>query len=293
MTVTEIAQIDDAHSPSVVVQADSDESLVSLWLNGKSAATQAAYRADIAVFFQRVGKPLCAMRLADLQGYAASLSALKPASQARKLSAVKSLYVFGCRLRYLSFNVAGAIDLPKLKERLSERIISEAEAQRLMQLEPNARNNALLRLVYACGLRISEACALTWRDLRGTKSGAVATIFGKGGKTRPVLVRPKLWRILQALRGGALEDAPVFRSEKGGHLDRSAVHRLVKAAVKRAGLPDEVSTHWLRHAHASHALDHDCKPHELQASLGHGSLVTTSRYVHVRPGTGSALYIPE
>ena len=85
----------------------------------------------------------------------------------------------------------------------------------------------------------------------------------------------------------------MFRSAKGGKLDTSAAHRIVKAAVKRAGLPEEASMHWLRHCHGSHALDHGCAPHELQASLGHASLATTSRYVHVRANTGSAKFLPE
>lgn len=237
--------------------------------------------------------PLRAITLIELQHFAASLVHLKPASQARRLSSVKSLLAFGCKLGHLPHDAGSALLLPKLKDRLSERIISEAETQRLLQLEPNARNNALLRLIYGGGLRISEACALTWRDLRGTKTGGIANVFGKGGKTRTVLVQPKLWRVLTALRGDATPDCPVFRSGKGGALDRSAVHRIVKAAVKRAGLREEVSTHWLRHAHASHASDNGCPPHELQASLGHASLATTTRYLHVRSGSGSAKYLPE
>ena len=290
---TDIAHVLPRDDAAPALQADTDERLVELWLNGRAVATQAAYRADARALASHVGKPLRAITLADLQSFAGGLSHLKPASQARKIAAVKSLFAFGHRLGYLPLDTGAALLLPKLKDRLSERIITEAEAQRLMQLEPNARNHALLRLLYAGGLRISEACALGWRDLTPTKTGGIANVFGKGGKTRPVLIQPKLWRLLTALRGSAPQDAPVFRSGKGGSLDRSAVHRIVKAAVKRAGLRDEVSTHWLRHAHASHALDHGCAPHELQASLGHASLATTSRYVHVRPGTGSALFLPE
>ena len=293
MSGTERTHLPSGSDAAVFPEEDTDEQLVELWLNGRAAATQTAYRTDIAALTAQVCKPLRAATLADLQSFASTISHLKPASQARKLAAVKSLFAFGHRLGRLPADTAAALLLPKLKDRLSERIITEAEAQRLIQLEPNARNNALLRLIYAGGLRISEACALAWRDLKPTKTGGVANVFGKGGKTRQVLIQPKLWRLLTALRADAGQDDPVFRSGKGGRLDRSAVHRIVKAAVRRAGLREEVSTHWLRHAHASHALDHGCAPHELQASLGHASLATTSRYVHVRPSTGSALFIPE
>ena len=274
-------------------QASSDNHLVELWLHGRPASTRSAYVADVRTLVAHLGRPFRSTTIGDLQSWAETLEPLKPASRARKLAAIKSLFGYGHRIGYLHFDVAAPLLLPKVKDQLSERILGEADIQRLLQLEPNARNNALLRLLYAGGLRISEVCDLCWRDLKGTKTGAVATVFGKGGKTRPVLVQPKLWRVLSALRAQAGPDDPVFRSERGGKLDRSAVHRLVKAAAARAGLPDDVSAHWLRHAHASHALDHCAPPHVLQSSLGHASLVTTTRYVHVRPGDGSAKYLPE
>lgn len=290
------AQIVPANAASVLMppaQADSDATLVRLWLEGRPETTRQAYGRDIAAFLAHVGKPLRMVALGDVQGFAGSLSRLAPASQARRLAALKSLTGFGHRIGYLPFDVARPLRLPKIKDTLAERIVEEAEAQRLLALEPNPRNHALLRLLYGGGLRISEACALCWRDLKGSKAGGQATVFGKGGKTRVVLIQPKLWRMLAALKGDAGPDDAVFRSGRGGALDRSQAHRIVKAAVKRAGLPDAMSAHWLRHAHASHSLDHGAPVHVLQASLGHGSLSTTTRYVHARPGDGSAKYLPE
>ena len=85
----------------------------------------------------------------------------------------------------------------------------------------------------------------------------------------------------------------MFRSRKGSAaLDPSAVHRVVKAAAKRAGLPDAVSAHWLRHAHVSHALDRGAPAHLVQATVGHASLATTSRYAHARPNDSSSRYLP-
>lgn len=293
MNATASEPPEHAQAPQLAEQAHNDVELVDLWLHGKAALTQKAYRADWAMLAADVQKPLRQVTVGDLQHFVSSLAQLAPASQCRKIAATKSLFSYALRIGYVQFDAASALTVPKLKDRLSERIISEAQVQRLLELEPSARNNALLRVVYFSGLRISEACSLTWRDLRGTKEGGVATVFGKGGKTRAVIIPPKLWRTLAALRRGATEDAPLFRSMKGGALDPSAVHRIVKAAVKRAGLPAEMSCHWLRHGHASHATDHGCPPHELQASLGHASLATTTRYVHARPGTGSAKYLPE
>lgn len=277
----------------VCVHADSDAQLLGLWLHGRPESTAQAYSRDVAALFAHAGCGLRAMTLAHLQGFAACLSGLAPSSQARKLAAVKSLCGFAHRLGYLTFDVARPLRLPALKNVRAERIIEEAEAQRLIALEPNPRNHALLRLMYACGLRVSEACALRWRDMRGTKTGGQATVFGKGGKTRVVLIPMKLWKQLQALHGEAGPDEPVLRSRTGVPLDRSRAHRIVKAAVRRAGVTEAASAHWLRHAHASHALDHGAPLHVLQGSIGHASLKTTSEYVHARPGDGSSKYLPE
>jgi site-specific recombinase XerD len=84
----------------------------------------------------------------------------------------------------------------------------------------------------------------------------------------------------------------VFRSRQGGALDPSQVHRIVKQAAQRAGLPETVSAHWLRHAHVSHALDRGAPVHLVQATVGHASLTTTSRYAHARPNDSSSRYLP-
>ena len=278
---------------AVPVQSDSDDTLIALWLDGRPDTTRRAYARDAAVFLLHAGVPVQAVTLGHLQAYAQSIGHMAPASRARRLAALKSLFGFAHRLGYVPFDAARPLRLPKLRDVLAGRIIGEAEVQRMIALEPNPRNHAMLRLLYATGLRISELCALRWEDLRGTKAGGQATVFGKGGKTRTVLLLPKLWRLLAAQRGTAPAEAPVFRSRGGTALDRSAAHRVVKAAARRAGLPDQVSAHWLRHAHASHSLDHGAPLHVLQASLGHGSLGTTTRYVHARPGDGSAKYLPE
>jgi integrase/recombinase XerD len=283
-------------APSALVSVGlsaSDHQLIELWLNGRPASTAAAYRSDISGLVAHGCASLASITLQQLQEWVATLGELKPASRRRKVAAVKSLFAFGHRTGHLVVDVAAPLLMPSVRDALSERIMAEAEVQRMLQLEPNARNNALLRLVYAAGLRVSEVCDLKWRDLKGTKGGGVASVFGKGGKTRSVIIQPKLWRTLSALRAGAGPDDPVFRSERGGALDRSAVGRLVKAAAARAGLSAEISTHWLRHAHASHSLDHGAPLHVLRESLGHASLATTSRYVHVRPEDGSAKYLPE
>jgi hypothetical protein len=107
----------------------------------------------------------------------------------------------------------------------------------------------------------------------------------------PVLLTPSLWSRLRALRGNARPDDPVFRSQHGGPLDPSQVHRIMKTVALQAKLPSDISVHGLRHAHASHALDRGCPVHVVQTTLGHASLSTTTRYSHARPGDSSARYV--
>ena len=97
--------------------------------------------------------------------------------------------------------------------------------------------------------------------------------------------------LLAGIRGNAIADAPVFASRKGGHLDPSAVWRIVKAAAARAGLPDGTSPHWLRHSHASHSLDRGAPLSLVQQGLGHASVATTSKYLHARPSDGAGRYL--
>jgi integrase/recombinase XerD len=271
-----------------------DNKLVMLWLHGKAANTVLAYRADIDRFSRHVRfKPFEAVTLEDLQSFAGSLADFSPAAQARKLNAVKSLLTFGKRTGVLRIDVGEALAVPKLKNRLAERILAEGEIQRMLALEANPRNHALLRLLYQTGLRVSEARSLCWRDLSPNKDGGQANVFGKGAKTRVVLIQKNLWRIVRALRGDAGSEAPVFRSRKGAALDASMINRIVKAAAARAGVTHAASPHWFRHAHASHALDRGAPVHLVQQTLGHASLETTSKYVHARPGESSGNYLPD
>jgi integrase/recombinase XerD len=112
-----------------------------------------------------------------------------------------------------------------------------------------------LLLLYASGVRVSEVGGLYWRDVQANGDGAQITVFGKGGKTRAIQLPASVATTLTKLRGEAGEEDPVFQSRKhGGALKTVAVLRIVRQAARRAGIELAVSPHWLRHAHASHAL---------------------------------------
>jgi len=275
-------------------QAESDQHLIELWLHGRSRHTQRAYRADAERFLGAVEKPLHRITLGDIQQFAGQLaeSGLEPSSAYRSLSAVKSLFAFGHRLGYLAFDVARPLRLPALREKLAERILEETDVLRMIALENMPRNKALLLTLYSGGFRVAEACGLKWSDLQSRDTAGQITVFGKGSKTRTILVPQSVWNTLLSLRGDAPEHAPVFRSRKKGHLDESMVWRIVRKAAKRAGIEKAVSCHWLRHAHASHALDRGAPIHLVQATLGHASISTTGKYLHARPSDSSANYLP-
>jgi len=276
--------------------ASSDDQLVEIWLHGRPVHTQRAYRADVERFRSGAGKPLARVTLADLQQFADSRADGAPASLYRKLSSLKSLLAFGHRIGYLPFDVGRALRLPAVRNRLAERILPEPDLHRILSLEPNPRNRAVITLLYASGVRVSELCGLCWRDLQPAGEAGQITVFGKRGLTRAIQLPASVWKLLQRLRSAdAAHDDPVFGSRKrkgGGRLRPSAVLRIVRKAAVRAGIEVPVSPHWFRHAHASHALDRGAPIHLVQATLGHASITTTGRYLHARPNESSSRFLP-
>ena len=290
----EIAVFETLPAAPALPQVSSDAQAIEIWLHGRPAHTQRAYAGDITRFCAAARKPLPAVTLADLQSFADSLDidSLAAASRYRILSAVKSLLAFGHRLGYLPFDVGRALRLPAVRSRLAERILPEADVHRILSLEPNERNYALLLLLYASGIRVSEIGGLYWRDVQANGDGVQITVFGKGGKTRAIQLPASVATALSKLRGEAGEVDAVFRSRKhGAALKTVAVLRIVRQAARRAGIELAVSPHWLRHAHASHALDRGAPIHLVQATLGHASITTTGRYLHARPNDSSSRFL--
>lgn len=277
--------------------ATASEQLVNLWLGGKSRHTADYYRRSAKRLEEFVGKPLHLVTFAEVQAFATHLESLGLAASSRRsiISAVKSLLSFGNKIGVLSVNVGAPLKPPSAPDTLSERILSESQVSVMIALETEPRNHAVLSLLYYSGLRVSELCSLRWRHLLSRGESGQITVYGKGGKTRSIVLPKSLWQELQALRGEAGVDEPVFRSRNhshGGHLHRYSVDRIVKAASLRAGIKSNVSPHWLRHAHASHALERGAKIHLVAATLGHSSVAVSSRYLHARPEDSSGLYLP-
>lgn len=268
--------------------------LISLWLHGKSANTVDGYRRYAERFFISVGnKPLGEITLMEFQLWEMSLKC-SDNSKRVAVGAIKSLFSFAKELGVISSNLGILVKSPKAKISLAERILTEEEVQNLINHATNPRDKAIIRLLYYAGLRVSELCALKWRDLKPRKDGGgQITVFGKGDKTRTVLVGKGIWRSVNDLKDYASKNDPVFVSREGGHLHRSMVFLIVKNAAKRAKIEGNVSPHWLRHSHASHSLDRGAPIHLLQKTLGHSSVAITEMYLHAKPTDSSGLYLPD
>jgi len=280
-------------SQAVPQQANRDSQVVSLWLHGRSSHTQKAYQKDFRKLCQHVDKPIRSITLGDLQGFADSLTELgyRETTQHRILAAVKSIFSFAQKIGYIQYNPAKALILPKFRDELTERILSESEVQRVIGMENNPRNKLLLRVLYASGIRVSELCRLKWKDLLKRTEGGQMTVFGKRGKTNVIIVPEPLWTDLCNFRGNSCDEDPVFMSRKKGHLSSVQVWRIIKKSAKNAGIKKNISTHWFRHAHASHALDRGAKISLVKETLCHSSIQTTGKYLHAKPGESSSTYL--
>ncbi len=280
--------------------AGQDARFLAMWLHGKAEKTQRAYCADIGKLYAHGGVSLRELRLEDFHDFINTLVDLKPSTRARTIAAVKSALSFGVKTGYLQVNIGSLVKLPKLEDTLAERIMSEQNVAKMFALEPNPRNHAILALLYRAGLRAEELCNLTWRNLSERDEAGQIAVFGKGKKTRFILLDQETWQEVTLLRPltAALDDYVFLsrqrrsRTDKADRrIDESMIHRIVSTAARRAGIAGNVSPHWMRHAHATHSLENGAPITLVQSTLGHASIETTAKYTHVRPNASSGQYL--
>jgi integrase/recombinase XerD len=277
----------------IPTQADTDQQLIMLWLHGKSIHTQRYYQSDIQHFFDFTNKSLMQTILKDLQDFADYLNTkeLADSSIRRILSSVKSLFAFSLKLGYLPFDTSRPLILPNPKDTLAERILSADEVHRIINNENIPRNKLILKTLFITGIRVSELCSLIWKDLQDRSEGGQMTVYGKGSKTRTLLIPEPLWTELKEYQGNNSAESSIFRGRKNSQkLHPTTILRIVKRASKRAGIRKAVSPHWFRHSHASIASE-KAPLHVIQQSLGHESIQTTARYLHVKPNDCSSKYL--
>jgi integrase/recombinase XerD len=223
--------------------AETDTELVSLWLRGRrSPETRRSYARSAGAFLEHLQGRGCSLRSAsvlDLQDFVDAMTGAA-SSRSSRTAAIKSLLSFGHRTGYLRFNIGAALAAAKAPRAVHERILSPAAIHRMLALESDPRNHALLRLLYASGARCSELANLHWRDVQQRERSGQLTLLGKGDKRRAVLLTEDTWSVLIKLRheGNGAEgeldaDAPVFVSRKGGALTDRQVRSAASGQTSR------------------------------------------------------------
>jgi integrase/recombinase XerD len=270
---------------------------------GLSAATIRAYDTDLRAFAEHApgieaweGSPEPALHW--IAGLGRPPSRLRPSSVRRKSAAVRAFYRFCAQEELTTVDVSdqlrlsgGAVSLPDTLDVAEVEALLEASGP----TDPTGiRDRALLELLYAAGLRISEALGLDVGDLSFVTESV--RVIGKGDKERVVPVgeialaaiarylkeaRPALAGAAPARRRGSEAGAPLFLSTRGQRLGRMEAWRVVRRAATRAGITRHVSPHTLRHSFATHLLEGGADLRVVQELLGHASITTTQLYTHL------------
>lgn len=267
---------------------------------GLSRNTLEAYRSDLlqlGAFLDRRGVDVLAARHADLAAFLDELAAgtperapVAPATLQRKTACLRSFYRHLRREQVLSEDPTADLRAPRGGQKLPE-VLSRDEVGRLLaaprgQSPAALRDRALLELMYACGLRASEATGLLVGDV--DLEAGVLRARGKGAKERLVPVGREAVNAVRAyLRAGRpelvglREEAHLFVNQRGTGLSRQGLYKIVQGHAAAVGLAERMSPHTLRHTFATHLLAGGCDLRALQEMLGHADIATTQIYTHL------------
>jgi site-specific recombinase XerD len=282
------------HDPDV-------EGFLALLRASRAPRTVEAYRRDLTLLSEYLGKPVANATLEELERYTASMRAdgLAATTIARRTAAARSFFRHQQLLGTRDDNPAAAVKLPRRSKPLP-KTLSPGEAERLIDAakgtQPrNLRDQALVELMYGAGLRVSEAVGLE-------KSGVdlddrFVRVTGKGGKERVV---PIGRHAADAVRRYLARGRPyldrrhrpeLFLNAKGGPLTRAGAFLILRRLAEVAGLdPTRVHPHILRHSFATHLLEGGADLRSVQEMLGHADLSTTELYTHVSDTRRRELY---
>ena len=255
-----------------------------------SPHTLDAYRRDLDALSawaqaQGVGD-LADLQPAQLRAFVAAehRRGLSPKSLQRRLSACRSYFQWLLKHGRIVANPAAGVRAPKVVRKLPQ-VLDVDEAVALVEVPTDAplglRDRALLELFYSSGLRLSELCALRWREL--DLDGGLVTVTGKGSRQRSVPVGSHARTALAAWRAesGGTADAPVFPGRGGAPISQRAVQLRLRLLAQRQGLFKRVHPHLLRHSFASHVLESSGDLRGVQELLGHADIATTQIYTHL------------
>ena len=263
--------------------------------DGLSASTLASYRRDLgqfAAWLDGRAVPLLAAGRPDLLDYLSHLAAagLKPRSAARALSSLRRFYRYAARQGWLASDPSDDLCAPRLPRGLPQSL-SETDVCALLGAPDSAdplglRDRAMLETLYATGMRVSELVGLLTASL--SLDAGVARVFGKGRKERLVPLGEEaldwIGRYYRQARPellGPRTSPYLFVTRRGGAMTRQAFWQLIRRYARRAAPGRQVSPHTLRHAFATHLLNHGADLRVVQLLLGHADISTTQIYTHV------------
>jgi integrase/recombinase XerD len=268
----------------------------ALWMeHGLSRNTLTAYRNDLAGLAKWLaprGRVLRTARRQDLLGYLSErvVASAKPRTTARLVSSMRRFYRYLVREERLKEDPSVRIETPRIGRPLPDTL-SEAEVEALLDAPEVAdtlglRDRAMLELLYACGLRVSELISLTPDQVNLTQG--VVRLVGKGNKERLVPLGEEavdwLQRYIDAgrpeLAGGSIA-RQLFITRRGAGMTRQAFWYRIRHYAIKSGINKPLSPHTLRHAFATHLLNHGADLRVVQMLLGHSDLSTTQIYTHV------------
>ncbi|MBW8192341.1 site-specific tyrosine recombinase XerD [Neiella marina] len=267
-----------------------------MWIQrGLSDNTLQAYRTDLTKLFDWLAKQninLAAVSTADIQHYLSLRheQGLKARSTARALSTMRRFFQYAVAQQWLTVNPMALIENPKLPKPLPKSL-SEQQIELLLaapnpEIAMELRDKAMIELMYATGLRVSELVNMTLSDV-SLRQGVVR-VTGKGGKERIVPMGEEalhwLTSYVQLARAELLKGCDsdaMFPGRQGNSMTRQTFWHRLKHYATRAGLQSLPSPHMLRHAFATHLLNHGADLRVVQLLLGHSDLSTTQIYTHV------------
>ena len=284
-----------ASPPASAADIRSIEEFIDLsWMErGLAAATLSAYRSDLSRFsgwLSRRGRRLEQARRLDVLDFLSEHAHWPPRTIARRLSALRRFYQHLEREGRISNNPCDRVDAPRLGRPLPD-VLSEQEVERLLaapdlDTASGLRDRAMLEVLYATGLRVSELVGLRPEQVNLVQG--VLRVVGKGGKERLVpLGEPAVDWLERFLREGRADilgvkrTSALFPTSRGSAMTRQAFWYLVKRYSVRAGISRDISPHTLRHAFATHLLDHGADLRVVQMLLGHRDISTTQIYTHI------------
>lgn len=252
---------------------------------GRSEKTLTSYASDLHLADDAINGGLMNATESDIQNYLSSLPD-KASSIARKASALRGFYKFLMLEKIIKTNPTTNLELPK-RNRALPKFLTVDEIELLISSAGDIRNSlrlrAMIELLYASGLRVSELCELPVSGILGNK----LLIHGKGAKERLVPMHDAAIHALNKWMDarGDTDSKYVFPSNaKSGHITRDGFFKILKKCAILAGIdPNRVSPHVLRHSFASHLLAGGANLRAIQTMLGHEDISTTQIYTHVMP----------